>query len=138
MYVCYISRKLLSIIHFPCFFFFLHLPFNMNHKRWRKSIILRQAPTIFNFVINRANERRSLCLLPFIFLTWAVPGQRGNRRPRKTELTLSKRTVTNFHDNPRHFSGKSKVHLTTQVHLYVSFFNYLIFCSLNTRISLLI
>lgn len=118
--------------------FFLHLPFNMNHKRWRKSIILRQAPTIFNFVINRANERRSLCLLPFIFLTWAVPGQRGTGGPRKTELTLSKKTVTNFHDNPRRFSGKSKVHLTTRVHLYVSFFNHLIFCLLNTRISLLI
>lgn len=95
---------------FPAFFFPPHLLFNMNHKRWRKSIILRQAPTIFNFVINRANERRSLCLLPFIFLTWAVPGQRGEGAggPRKTELTLSKKTVTNFHDNPRRFSGKKQ------------------------------
>lgn len=88
--------------------FFLHLPFNMNHKRWRKSIILRQAPTIFNFVINRANERRSLCLLPFIFLTWAVPGQRGNRRAEKNRAYIVKEDCNQFSRQSETFLRKKQ------------------------------
>lgn len=137
MYVPSYRESCYRLYTFPAFSFpLLHLPFNMNHKRWRKSIILHQAPTIFNFVINRANERRSLCLLPFIFLTWAVPGQRGNRRAEENRAYIVKEDCNQFSRQSETFLRKKQSSLNNPASFVrFSFFNRLIFCSPNTRIS---
>lgn len=44
---------------------------------------LTGAPTICNIVINRVNERHSLCLSPFVTVAWTVSEQRAYRQLEK-------------------------------------------------------
>lgn len=73
---------------------------------------LANALTIRNFVINRAHQRHSLCLLLHIFTPWMVPKQWANRGLEENNANTVRRNCYRFLRQPatimRHFADFAK------------------------------